>query len=139
LKPILSHQKQERLVIDLVNYSSLESQNDHYKYALTCQDHFSCYSWAWALKSKETEEVAQWISLMFKMYGPWQTLHSDNGGEFKSEHMNTLVEKLHGRTRRGAPYTPQEQGKVERFNQTLEKMIGISMNTSCTYLIQPRH
>jgi transposase InsO family protein len=50
--------------------------------------------------------------------------HSDNGKEFVNSLSTELMTKLHIDVRHGKPHKPTTQGSVERFNQTLEKIIG---------------
>ena len=57
---------------------------------------------------------------LFEEYGSPQILASDNGGEFTGEIIVELKKILGIETAHGRPYHPQTQGKVERFNQTLE-------------------
>lgn len=77
-----------------------------------------------ALKRKQTEEVAGALNNIFWMFGFPSILHSDNGKEFKSKTMSDLcgkhniIKKVHG-----APRTPSTQGLVERNNRTAKENI----------------
>ena len=51
---------------------------------LHCQDHYSKYSWAFALQSKEAQFIADKLITLFYQNGPYKILQSDNGNEFKA-------------------------------------------------------
>jgi transposase InsO family protein len=68
-------------------------------------------------------EVAECLAETFKWLGVWQIVHADNGGEFKNDLVHSLEEMLNIKSIHGGAYSPWEQGKVERFNQTLERAL----------------
>jgi IS30 family transposase len=107
-----------------VDMKAFVEENEGYRYILTCVDHFSGYAFAHPLEHKEPEEVAERLWEMFKWVGMWQSIHADRGGEFKNETLHHLEGILGIKPIHGASYSPWEQGKVERFNQTLEKILG---------------
>lgn len=49
--------------------------------------------------------------------------HSDNGGEFTSDLIRDLIQKLGGAEVHGLPYKPRVQGGVERLNETLKNKL----------------
>lgn len=69
-----------------------------------------------ALKRKQTEEVAVTLANLFWLFGFPSILHSDNGKEFKSK--KHKIKQVHG-----APRTPSTQGLVERNNRTVKENI----------------
>jgi len=102
----------ERLVIDMVNFMTYHEDNDGFKYVLTAIDHFSSYAFGIPCKSKETVEIAQGlVENIFKIFGPWKILHSDNGGEFVSKLITEVAKILSIELINRAPYHPQSQGK----------------------------
>ena len=54
---------------------------------------------------------------------------SDNGGEFWNEDYDALLRKEGIAQERGAPYTPQTQGLVERVNGTIKRLLGKLLRT----------
>ena len=86
-------------------------------------DHFSKYSWMFALKNKQTKEVAVTLTNLFWLFGFPSILHSDNGKEFKSKTMSELCRKHQIKQVHGAPRTPSTQGLVERNNRTVKENI----------------
>ena len=99
-----------------------ECQSRH-NWALQIVDHFSKYSWMFALKRKQTEEVAVTLANLFWLFGFPSILHSDNGKEFKSKTMSELCRKHKIKQVHGAPQTPSTQGMVERNNCTVKENI----------------
>ena len=53
-----------------------------YKYIVHARDHFSRYSWASPIKSKEAINVAAFLYSIFTQFGPPSILQTDNGKEF---------------------------------------------------------
>ena len=74
-----------------------------------------------ALKRKQTEEVAVALANLFWLFGFPSILHSDNGKEFKSKTMSELCRKHKIKQVHGAPRTPSTQGLVERNNRTVKE------------------
>ena len=76
-----------------------------------------------ALKNKQTEEVAVTLTNLFWLFGFPSILHSDNGKEFKSKTVSELCRKHQIKQVHGAPRTPSTQGLVERNNRTVKENI----------------
>ena len=55
-------------------------------------------------------------------------VHTDNGTEFTSNAVAEIVAKYGGKVIYGAPYHPQSQGCVERFNHTVKVSIDKAMS-----------
>lgn len=56
-----------------------------FKWILRVKDHFSKFSWAYPLESKEIESVAEKLLNQFYTFGPSRILQSDNGKEFVAQ------------------------------------------------------
>ena len=86
--PIKANQFLAHAQVDLIDFRTLpcECQSRH-NWVLHIVDHFSKYSWMFALKRKQTEEVAVALANLFWLFGFPSILHSDNGKEFKSKTM----------------------------------------------------
>ncbi len=72
------------------------------------------------LNNKTKEEVCRNLTKLMHRHGQPVRILCDNGLEFKNSLLeetmrNKQIELLHG-----SPYTPQTQGKIERFNRTLK-------------------
>lgn len=80
------------------------------------------------IRSKTANNVARCIKWMTNRYGFPQKIISDQGREF-CNYINDEFCKLTG-IKRGvtAPYHPQANGRVERFNQTLSNALRKCVN-----------
>ncbi|CAF4134003.1 unnamed protein product [Rotaria magnacalcarata] len=112
-----------RLQMDLIDMRT--RPDGEFKWILHCRDHFTKYSWAYALPSKEARYVAESLLQLFFQFGSCKILQSDNGKEFTAQIIKDLKIKwpqlviLNGR-----PRHPQSQGLVERGNSTLCDILG---------------
>ena len=61
------------------------------------------------------------LESLFWVFGFPQTLHTDNGKEFKNKKMQYFCQKHGIKQVHGAPRTPQTQGLVERNNRTVKE------------------
>ena len=112
-----------RLQIDLIDLRTRPSNG--YQWILHCRDHFSKFSWACALKSKEANDVAKYLVSLFYQFGPCKILQSDNGKEFTAQVIKDMKKIwLDLVIINGRPRHPQSQGLVERGNATLCDILG---------------
>eukprot|EP01102_Stenamoeba_stenopodia_P000394 TRINITY_DN10379_c0_g1_i1.p2 TRINITY_DN10379_c0_g1~~TRINITY_DN10379_c0_g1_i1.p2 ORF type:complete len:338 (+),score=36.91 TRINITY_DN10379_c0_g1_i1:553-1566(+) len=99
-------------------------QNRRYRYVLTVVDVFSKRAWARPLRTKEADNVTTALEDVLLENGTApQILQSDNGGKFRNGWMSELCERYEMKQVFGAPYRPQSQGAIERFNQTLKRAL----------------
>ena len=93
-----------------------------YQWILHIRDHFSKYSCAYPLKSKESSEVAITLMVWIGQFSPPKILQCDNGNEFKGEVLPLV--KFYGITVvHGRPRHPQSQGLIEQANAVLKQKI----------------
>ncbi|CAF4559174.1 unnamed protein product, partial [Didymodactylos carnosus] len=72
-----------RLQIALID---LRTRPDgEFKWILHARDHFSKFSWGYALQTKEAKNVAEHLTSLFYQFGPCKILQSDNGKEFTAQ------------------------------------------------------
>ena len=122
--PIKANQFLAHVQVDLIDFRNLPCEcHSKHNWVLHVVDHFSKYSWMFALKTKQTEEVAVTLTNLFWLFGFPSILHSDNGKEFKSKTMSELCRKHQIKQVHGAPRTPSTQGLVERNNRTVKENI----------------
>ena len=95
------------------------------KYGLAIIDDYSRFTWVFFVydKSQVQEKVKIFVRRAQREFGlPIKKIRSDNGTEFK----NTLVEEFLDdegiKHEFSTPYTPQQNGVVERKNRTLLDM-----------------
>ena len=123
IQPIIARCVWFKITFDLIcMITQAGGAEGEYLYLLTAIDHFSKYAYAWALKDKTADGVAQELRRLFMMFGYPVTTQADNGSEFKGMVAALMEEKAIIYTH-GQPYKPQSQGVVERFNQTIQKRI----------------
>ena len=96
-------------------------RDDQYKWIAHAKDHFTRYSWACPLVSKEAKYVTGFLFNTFTQFGAPIILQSDNGKEFVAAIIRELV-ALWPTTRiiNGRPRHPQSQGLIEKGNHVLE-------------------
>jgi hypothetical protein len=120
-----------RLQIDLIDLRTRPDKD--YKWILHCRDHYSKYSWAYPLVSKEAQGVADNLMKLFYEFGPCKLLQSDNGREFTATVIKNLKNVWPGLVIiNGRPRHPESQGLVERGNSTLCDILGKFMEDRST-------
>jgi hypothetical protein len=75
LVPITARSLFERVVIDLIDFSSRPSHG--YRYNLHAVDHFSKFHWAWAIQDKRAATVAYHLNCLLADTGPIQHVQCD--------------------------------------------------------------
>src|SRR5579885_636108 len=128
VRPIITKGPFERWQMDLIILDKYAKYNKGYKYLLVVVDVFSKYTFIKILPDKEGRTIALCLSAIFEetkqKYGKIpKILTSDNGGEFKNEDVKELCKRYKIQQRFSHPYTPQEQGQVERRNQDIKNII----------------
>lgn len=91
-------------------------------------DHFSCAKWAFPLKSKSsslvTDVFVSWRTHTEKFTGKsLKIVRSDNGGEFMSLEFQKYLRESGIHHEPTAPYTPEQNGKVERLNGSVMPLV----------------
>ncbi|KAK1561685.1 hypothetical protein QYE76_017663 [Lolium multiflorum] len=114
----------ELLHLDLFgpsHYDTLGGRN----YGLVIVDDYSRYSWVFLLKSKDEthREFIIFAKKAQRMYeSEIKAIRTDNGTEFKNYTMQEFVDDEGIKHEFSAPYTPQQNGVVERKNRTIIEM-----------------
>lgn len=95
-------------------------------YVLTLIDDFSKYTFVHLLakKSEVPEKIMNFVHLMKNQRGKApKVIRSDRGGEYVNSTLESFFESNGILSNRTCPYTPQQNGKSERFNLTLLNMV----------------
>ena len=95
------------------------------RYIFVLIDDYSRYMWSITLKEKGEafEKFKRFKALVERETGiPIKTLRTDRGGEFTSLEFQKFCEESGIQRHLTAPYTPQQNGVVERRNRTLLEM-----------------
>jgi len=93
-----------------------------YKYFVTFIDDFSRYTWVYFLRAKfEVQFVFQnFVACIENHFSTCiKMLRSDSGGEYMSHEFHDFLHYKGIVSQRSCPYTPQQNGVVERKNQHL--------------------
>ena len=85
---------------------------DNHRYAILFVDSFSKYSKVYFMKTRD--ECLQYFQELCADLGTPQTLVSDGAKEFSSTQFSRFCRENKVRLENSAPYTPKENGKVER-------------------------
>ena len=94
------------------------------QYLLTCVDHLTGWAEAIPIRSKSNKVV--WDTLateIISRYGIPSVILSDNGGEFTAKPFEAWLREFGITHLYTSPYHPQTNGKCERFNGTIQKML----------------
>ena len=122
--PLIPITAQYPFEIVAVDYLKLDKCKGGFEYALVVTDHFTRFSQIYATKKKSTKAAADKIFNQFIMQFGWPSkLHSDLGGEFTSRLFDDLQRISGIRPSKTTPYHPEGNGKAERFNRTVCRML----------------
>ena len=108
-------------LIDMIKYAEL---NNGINFLLTVIDSFSKYAWIEPLKNKEGKTVADAMNKIIQsMSKAPKSLITDNGSEFISDEFQKVITDNNMTHIKTKPYNPRANGAIERFNQTIKKLI----------------
>ncbi|KAI5152500.1 hypothetical protein ENBRE01_2876, partial [Enteropsectra breve] len=123
ITPIITNTVWERVRMDCVDLRHYVDENDGYGWILTILDTYSKYLYAHPMKTKSASEVVQSFKPILYQEGAPQIIQTDNGREFVNSQLEALCAQWGIMHVRGRPRHPQNQGQVERVNQTLVRKI----------------
>ncbi|KAK1641683.1 hypothetical protein QYE76_059488 [Lolium multiflorum] len=114
----------ELLHLDLFGPSHYDTLGGS-EYGLVIVDDYSRYSWVFLLKSKD-ETYREFVIFAKKAEQMYEShikaIRTDNGTEFKNYTMQEFVDDEGIKHEFSAPYTPRQNGVVERKNRTIIEM-----------------
>ncbi|CAN6871207.1 unnamed protein product [Brassica oleracea] len=113
--------------IDIKGKGSIEfvDMNGEHRYIFVLVDDHTRYMWTILLKEKSDvfEKFKRFKTMVEQDTNQKvQTFQTDRGGEFTSQEFNEFCEQAGIKRHLTAPYTPQQNGVVERRNRTLMEM-----------------
>lgn len=122
LHPQLSIEPFEKWGLDFVAPINPPSQNK--EYILVCTNYVTKWVEVVALKHARDTKVAKFLySDIFTKYSvPWKIV-TDQGAQFTSDLIATLVREYEIKHRKSSPYHLQANGKVEVTNQELKNIL----------------
>jgi hypothetical protein len=89
-------------------------------------DYFSRWPEVIWLKNTSTKTIIRCLESVFQTHGLPETIRSDNGPQFASQEFTAFCDYLNVQHKKGIPYWPQSNGEVERFNETMLKIVKIA-------------
>ena len=108
-----------------IDFLSLERSKGNIEDILVITDHFTKYAVAIPTRNQKALTTARALYEKFICYyGFPERIHSDQGRNFESRLIRELCNIAGVSKSRTTPYHPMGNGAVERFNQTLLKMLG---------------
>ncbi|MGZ5547959.1 MAG: RNase H-like domain-containing protein [Nitrososphaeraceae archaeon] len=111
-----------QICIDHIHMPKIKGSE--YKYILTVIDRYSRFAQAYPVKTVNAEETVEvLINQWMLQYGFPRTILHDNGSAFISELMNKVCKIFDCKQIKSTAYNPQSHGLIERFNQTIEKIL----------------
>ena len=118
LNPIEVGEPFERIGIDFVG--PLEKTRRGNRYILVTTDYLTKWPEAKAMKDATATNVVKFIyEVIICRHGCPKIILSDRGTHFRNKLVEELCEKFEIKHKLSAPYHPQTNGLVERFNRTL--------------------
>ena len=121
----------ERIALDILD-THIPTRKG-FVYILVISDYFTKYTDAFPLRNKTAYLCAKTLMERWIVYhGVPTVVHSDQGREFEGRVFKHLVEMLGATKTRTAPYRPQSDGLVERFNRTLLNMLSVFVHDNPT-------
>ena len=117
----------DRIAMDILDVC--DPTPDGYRYILVIADYFSKWTEAFPIKNKCADTVADiLVEKIILRFGMPLVIHSDQGREFENGLMKSLCSLLGCTKTRTAPYHPESDGMIERFNQTCLMMLSMFIN-----------
>ena len=117
----------DRIAMDMLDVC--DPTPDGYRYILVIADYFSKWTEAFPIKDKCADTVADvLVNKIILRFGMPLVIHSDQGWEFENGLMKSLCSLLGCDKSRTAPYHPESDGMVERFNRTCLMMFSMFVN-----------
>ena len=117
----------DRIAIDILDVC--DPTPEGFRYILVIADYFSKWTEAFPMQNKCADTVADiLVENIILRFGMPLVIHSDQGREFENGLMKSLCALLGCTKTRTAPYHPESDGMIERFNRTCLMMLSMFVN-----------
>ena len=117
----------DRIAMDILDVC--DPTPEGFRYILVIADYFSKWTEAFPMKNKCADTVANiLVESIILRFGMPLVIHSDQGREFENGLMKSLCALLGCTKTRTAPYHPESDGMIERFNRTCLMMLSMFVN-----------
>jgi putative transposase len=121
-KPNTVKKNNTMISIDLMDLSNYETKKGN-KWIFTAIDNHNRRGFAQEMKNKDINNILVVLKSLVKYYNPLKILRCDNGSEFTNKKFVDLMKLMKIKIIYSKSYTPQSNGLVERFNESLKQMI----------------
>lgn len=121
--PILSDFPWQLVQMDCIDLRNYTEFNEGYGWIVNILDSYSKFMFPVAVKNKTAENIKGALKLQIDREGSPRIIQTDNGKEFANSLFISYLNELNIDFKRGRPRHPQNQGQVERANQTLVRKI----------------
>ncbi|XP_078797929.1 uncharacterized protein LOC144989406 [Oryzias latipes] len=111
----------QRIAMDIVG--PLEKSSQGHQYILVVCDYATRYPEAFPLRTITSSAIIHALTELFSRVGIPDEILTDQGTNFCSRLMQQFHRQLGIKSLRTTPYHPETDGLVERFNQTLKRML----------------
>ena len=119
----IAHAPGQFVGIDLIG-PLLPSRYSGARYIMTCIDHYDGWAEAYPLVRKTNEAVWERLRNEYiPRFSVPEVILTDQGSEFKGQEFKQWLEGMGIEHRRTSPYHPQSNGRTERFNGTLKRIL----------------
>ena len=114
----------ERLQMDVCG-PVIESYHGN-KYLLVITDRFTKYTKVFPMPNQESRTIAEiLVTQWLEPEGEPEELHTDQGTPFEARLMQQVCKLYDIKKTRSSPYHPQGNAQVERYNQTVARMLSM--------------
>ena len=126
LKPIPAFEEPfSRILIDCVGPLPKTKKGNQYLLTIMCAS--TRFPEAIPLRNTKTKTIVQALTKYFTLFGLPKSIQSDQGSNFMSGLFQQVMHELKIKQYKSTAYHPKSQGALERFHQTLKRM----MRTYC--------
>lgn len=123
MTPIISEGPWNIVQMDCVDMRSYQVENDGKSWILNILDCYSKFLVSFPMLNKSATSVCECLKETIYRYGPPAIIQTDNGKEFVNIQMVELLNMYSIVHKRGRPRHPENQGQVERVNQTIGRRL----------------
>ena len=117
----------DRIAMDILDVC--DPTPEGFRYILVIADYFSKWTEAFPMNNKCADTVADiLVENIILRFGMPLVIHSDQGREFENGLMKSLCTLLGCTKTCTAPYHPESDGMIERFNRTCFMMLSMFVN-----------
>ena len=108
-----------------ISQGNIKKSRNGYEYILTVMDYFRKWAEAYPIRDHKPTTVARvLLGNCFTRLGMPEEIISDQGAEFEVELFTELCKSLNVSKLRTSPYRPSTNGMIERYQRTLNQMLG---------------